>query len=465
MSDNKVMDALMGKLYEIVAAKDTITNIEREVPYVSFTRPGIPLTKEALDFGFVTMDPNQNALAADFSEIVNSIPAQDGFWNPTGRKVYDEYNKIIDQPMLPEVTLSSSEEKQLERAKKFLFKEESYQDPITGEMISTHVESLILERYKAYAANWEAAFIAYQSQLESYLLRRDTDPLAVEIWARNGPFLKQRVQRAYNLWESAGKNKVEEVQALIGNLERRGPNTLWSDRRERYRSHVRDDFQGGNYMLTKYFPQKFWDTQNGSSWMEFSFRHDEVHKVDTSKKEKYGGGTGGSFGLWSWGGKMQRDHADTFNSADTSNFSMKVELAKIPLRRTWMDAGVFSSRAWKFDPEMYPESEHLSNGEIPPAGTMVAYPSSILVARNLELNIDMSSTQNSFSHEKITGSARGGWGPFSVKGNYHKETSKQTHDFVSDHKGIKAAGMQIIGFVNQPLPKCPNPDDELNWPE
>lgn len=465
MSDSNVMDALMGKLYEIVSAKDTITNIEREEPYVSFTRPGIPLSEDSLDFGFVTMTADQNALAADFSELVNSVPGQASFWNPTGRKVYDEYFKIIDQPVLPTVTLSSDEEAQLQRAKQFLFREEQYQDPITGEMITTYVESLILERYKAYEALWESAFTSYQSQLEDYLLRRETDPLAAEIWARKGPILKQKVQRAYQGWVSAGKNRVEEVQALIGNLERRGPNRLWSDRRERYNSHIRDDFQGGNYLLTKYFPQKFWSTENGSSWMEFSFRHDEVHKVDTSKKEKYGGGTGGSFGLWSWGGKMQRETTDTYSSADTSNFSLKVEIAKIPLRRTWMDAGVFFSRAWMFDEEMYPESEHLSNGEIPPTGTMVAYPSSILVARNLELSIDMTSEQNSYSHEKITGSARAGWGPFSVKGNYYKETSRQTHDFVSDHKGIKAQGMQIIGFINQPLPKCPNPDEDLNWPQ
>jgi len=465
MNNNTVMDALMGKLYEIIAASDTITDIKREEPFVSFARPGIPLTKEALDFGFVTMTADQNALAADFSELVNNVPVQSGFWNPTGRKVYDEYYKIIDQPVLPTVTLSTDEEAQLERAKKFLFREEQYQDPMTGEMITTHVESMIYERYKIYAASWESEFNSYQSALEDYLLRKDTDQLAAEIWARKGPVLKKKLHRAYMAWVSSGKNKVEEVQALIGSLERRGPHRLWSDRRERYDSHNRDDFQGGNYLLTKYFPQKFWETAAGSSWMEFSFRHDEVHKVNTSRKENFGGGTGASFGLWSWGASMQRDSTDTFNSADTSNFGLKLELAKIPLRRTWMDAGVFSSRAWQFDNEMYPASEHLSDGKTPPKGTMVAYPSSLLVVRNLELNIDMSSEQNSYSYDKISGSSRAGWGPFSIKGNYQKETTRQTHDHVSDHKGIKVPGMQIIGFVNQPLPKCPNPDEDLNWPQ
>ena len=464
-NNSEVMDALMAKLYAIVAAPDSITGVKRDQPYVSFTRPGIPLTEEALDFGFVTMTADQNALAADFSELANSIPTMAGFWDSTGRKVYDEYYKIIDQPVLPTVELSSAEQAQLERAKQFLFRADQYQDPITGDMVTVAVESAILQRYKEYATQWELAFEKYQSALEDYLLRKDSDPLAAEIWARKGPVLKARVQRAYQMWAAAGKARVEEVQALIENLERRGPNKLWSDRRERYRSHVRDDFQGGNYLLTKYFPQKFWKPDHGAGWMEFSFRHDEVHKVDTSKKESFGGGTSGSYGLFSWGGKMQRDSTDTYSRADTENFGLKVELAKIPLRRTWMDAGIFSSRAWRFDAQMYPESEHLSDGGNPPNGTMVAYPSALLVARNLELNMDMTSETNTYSFEKITGSARGGWGPFSIKGNYSKETTKQTHDYVSDHKGIKAPGMQIIGFVCQVLPKCPNPDDELNWPQ
>ncbi len=463
-TDQQVMDALLAKLYEVVSASDTITNVPRDKPYVTFTRPGVPLPPKALDFGFVTMSADQNALAADFAEFANHVPAMDRFWNPSGRSVSDEYWKVIDQPVLPIAALSPDEEAQLKAAQELLFREEKYQNPLNGRLEAVRVESALLERYREYETRWTLSFEKYQSALEDYLLRKDTDPLAAEIWARKGPVLKQAVERSYQAWASSGKNSVEQAQAVIDGLQRRGSARLWAERRERYRSHVRDDFQGGNYLLTKYFPQKFWATESGSSWMDFSFRHSEVHKVDTSTSVSWGGGAGISFGLFSFGGSTQRSRTDTYGHCETNDFSLKVELAKIPLRRTWLDAGVFNSRAWKFDPQVHPYSDQLSDGGNPPAGSMVAFPTAMLVARNLELGISMTDETNRAMFEHISASASAGWGPFSIRGNYTKETRENTHDYVMDARGIRCPGMRVMGFVCQVLPRCPNPDPAMNWP-
>lgn len=463
LSNGEIMDAFLGKLYNIVAAKNSVHHVEEDNPYISFTRPGIPITPESLDFGFTVMNENQNILAADFADLVNNIPVTEGFYEPTGRKVYDEYYKIINQPVIPTFDLSDEEKEQLERVNRFLFKEEQYQDVFSGEIIETQVESLIYEKYLLFEEKYFTAFTNYQKAFKDYMLRR-SDPNEVELWAQTEPILKNKMNIAYRAWQAYGlKSKVEEVQALKENLVRRGPNRIWEQRRERYRSHTRNDFQGGQYQLTKYFPNKFWLPGVDSPWMNYTFNHKEVHKVDTSRKESYGGGGGAGFGLWSFGAKMQRDSKDTYSKHETEDFNIAFELAKIPLRRTWMDASVYTSQSWKFDTQIIPESEFLSNGENPPTGTMVSFPTSILIARNVSIKTDISKLENSYSWKKIKGSARGGWGPFSVRGNYSKETSKQTHDFVQTDEGIEIPGMQIIGFVCQRLPKCPNPDENLNW--
>jgi hypothetical protein len=460
-TNQEAMDALMAKLYNIFAAKDTITNVPADSPFISFCRPGIPITATALDFGFATMTEDQLTYASDFADIANDIPSTAGFWNPSGRKVYNEYFKIIKSPKLPIGQLTESEKRELEEAKKFVFKDELRLDGTTGRMVYVEIETLIFERYKEYETRWKNQFDNYAKELGNYLDRRATDPMAASIWSRLEPILKQRVFNAMTAWEAAGKAIIEEKLALVSRLERRGSNQWWADRLRRFESHKNSDGVS-NFLFTKYFPQKFWEQQNNGSWMTFTFNSKEVHTIDTSLNKSWGGGTSAGFGLWSWGGDYKRDTTDTYNESTIDTFALSVELARIPIRRTWMDAEVFTSRSWNF-PDDTSQAEALSDGKNPPTGTMTSFPTALIVARNLKLRTDMSKEKNSYSLEQINGSYRAGWGPFSLKGNYSKTATRQTHDFSASGSGIECTGMQIIGYVCQTLPKCPNPDETLNW--
>jgi len=244
-------------------------------------------------------------------------------------------------------------------------------------------------------------------------------------------------------------------------LQNRGSNAVFADLRNRYNDYKRADPNGGEYRFTKYFPQKFWEV-SGGTWMTFSFNEKDVHTVDTKDVTNWGGGTSGGWGLWSWGASATRDTTNTTNESEIHTFDLSVELARIPIRRTWMDVGILSRRSWKFD-NTVPESEYLSDGGTPPKGTMVSFPTAMIVARNLTLKIDNFSEKNSYSLEKISTSLKGGWGPFSLKGNYNRETERRTHDFTQTGSGIQCSGMQVIGFVCQLLPKSPNPDETLPW--
>ena len=78
--------------------------------------------------------------------------------------------------------------------------------------------------------------------------------------------------------------------------------------------------------------------------------------------------------------------------------------------------------------------------------------------------IDMNTTENSYFASQTAASASVGWGPFSVRGNYSRNETRKTHDCVRNAAGLEAPGMQILGFICQFLPECPNPDAGLNWP-
>jgi hypothetical protein len=453
-------DALLAKIYNIVAAPDNITNVQKDTPFFSVCRPGIPISAEALDFGFTTMTPSQNSSAADFADFANDIPSLTGYYSPTGRKVYNEYFKVLRAPVLPQVTFTQAELDALEAAKNELWIKERRVDFGTGRVVEVIVDSLLLERYKEYEARWQQALDEYNNELETYLNRMD-EPVAYEIWTRKEPRLRDKVNRAYNTWDAAGKGYVEEKLGFIANIQNRGSNQYFAALRNRYNDYKRADPNGGEYLFTKYFPQKFWEPSAGS-WMTFKFNEKDVHKVDTRSVTNWGGRTGGRAGFWSWGGSVSRHSTITTNDSDIRSFDLSVELARIPIRRSWMDAGILSRRSWKFD-NTIPVSEYLSDGANPPTGTMVSFPTSMIVARNLSLKIDMTSERNKYSLEKISGSLRGGWGPFSLRGNYNRETERTTHDFTQRGSGIECSGMQVIGFLCQVLPKSPDPDTTLTW--
>jgi hypothetical protein len=141
-----------------------------------------------------------------------------------------------------------------------------------------------------------------------------------------------------------------------------------------------------------------------------------------------------------------------------------MELATVPLLRGWLDLNVIESKNWKFDPGVVGANYLLSDGQLPPSGSMPLIPVSMILVRNVKISFDMKSQRDSYAMEQVRGSASAGWGPFSIRANYFRRTDKTTHDFVEDSAGITIPGMQLIGFVCRLLDKTPDPDPALNWP-
>lgn len=458
-TEKDLVDTLLQRIYNILASPDTITGVKTERSFVSTCMPGIPLPPEALDFGFTTMSADQIERAADFSEFVNTVPLWGASWRSSGRKLTDEYRKVIRAPVLPQPILSDAEKNRYKDAKSLLFSTTKISDPNTGELLEVEVPSVWQARYDEYEKAHGNAVMAYHKERGDYLARIDELGQA-EKWAALEPVLRNRIVGAFKRWEAAGKNRVEDAWGVIGNLDNRGLDASWQDRRARFDSYKRGS-QLGDFWLTKYYPGRFWEEEAG--WLDISLGHKEIHKVNEEEQVNWGGGGGASFGLWRVGGEVSYESQKTMASCDTQDFTLTFQLASIPLLRGWLDAEVFSSRSWKFDPAVVPLGEHISDGNIPPVGTMPMYPTAMLLARNVRITFNKSSELNKSFMETVRGSASVGWGPFSARANYYKRFSKSSHDFVEDSAGLTIAGMQVIGFVCRMVDMCPNPDPNLNW--
>jgi hypothetical protein len=458
-SEKDLVDTLLQKVYNVLASPDNITGVKTERAFLSVCMPGIPLPPEALDFGFTTMSADQLERAADFSEVVNLVPLWGASWRPSGRKLTDEYEKVIRAPVLPQPILSDAERELYREARQLLFTSTKISDPNTGALVEIEVPSVWQARYDEYEKAHGNAVEAYHLARVEYLAHM-TEPGQPEKWAALEPVLRGRVVNAFKKWEAAGKAKVEQAWAIIGNLDNRGLDASWQDRRARFDSYKKGA-QLGDFWLTKYYPGKFWEDTAG--WLGIRLGHHEVHKVNEEEQVNWGGGGSAGFGLWRVGGDVSYESQKTMASCDTEDFQLRFELAAIPLLRGWLDADVFSSRSWKFDPAVVSAADHLSDGNLPPVGTLPMYPTAMLLARNVEIVFNKSSELNKSFMETVRGSASVGWGPFSVRANYYRRISRSSHDFVEDSAGLLIPGMQIIGFMCRLLDACPNPDPNLNW--
>ncbi len=63
--------------------------------------------------------------------------------------------------------------------------------------------------------------------------------------------------------------------------------------------------------------------------------------------------------------------------------SLSIEVFPLTLRRAWFDPALFQSRAWKWN------DEPLSDGGDPPKGLLTAYIVQMILARKLEINLDL----------------------------------------------------------------------------
>jgi hypothetical protein len=455
-SNSAAMNALLAKLYATFTAADVVTgkNSFAQDAFLTFCGPGIPVSADSFDFLKLASLGQLNA-ASGFAQVVNSIPKPIGFWTSAGDMVWKVYrDQIINQAIVNPIQISPQEQLQIDQANALLYTSVNGVDPITGAVTQTRVPSAALANYYVVQSAYTSALLTYNNKLID-VNAHPNDAAIVQDWALNGPVYEMQVRNTANAFDAI-KGPIENAQATIAQITGRGDAVYFQNLRNTMSIGARKDGFGSEFYPSLFYPDQFW---NSNSWSTFKFGESDIHTTSQDSSVSWGGGTSGSWGFWSWGASVQHNETDHADSSDTSGLSISVDLIQIPLVRPWFDPSLFLNRSWRFANP----TQQVSNGLQPPAtaGLLPLYPTSMIVARNLAVTMDMTSVHNAAHRSETQSSGSVGWGPFSLRGNYDKVSTSASHDYTSTDAGISCPGMQILAFICAVVPTCPNPDNAL----
>lgn len=152
---------------------------------------------------------------------------------------------------------------------------------------------------------------------------------------------------------------------------------------------------------------------------------------------------------------------------------MGFKIAQVPIIRNWFKTAFVVSKTWRFD-ESNPEAkgDMVSDGGKPPKGLIPAYPTTMILVKDLWLSLGKSSGFEEMLRSYERSSASGGGylsiGPFHLGGS-HARSSGSGSSSASEHydfssQTMNVPGVQVVGFKCHLFPKAPDPLSTItNW--
>ena len=134
------------------------------------------------------------------------------------------------------------------------------------------------------------------------------------------------------------------------------------------------------------------------------------------------------------------------------------QLKRVEIIRPWMNALVFRSRAWRWSPASVGYGTIISTGSdlagsLVPTGALPVLPTTAILVREFEIDW---TDDWSLAH-RLTQCQEAGLeirlGPFRLT----------RAAVVGGH--ISMPHPQLVGYLSELLPRCPNPDPVLRWPD
>lgn len=463
-----LMNAVLGQIYDKLTDGDGDTLQARD-SFFAWATPGIPVSHDQFDFmgGFTGTDEAETArrwaLAADFAAIVDFIPNPHGFITPQDQQMVianrrgtlsSEWERVLRMSQVADEPLTDEQRQRLEELQDLLRTTRTEKDVISGEEREVTEDSSLIKLYNEKQAAFEMAALEFNSGRIDSL---NNLPGAKNRFGINGPILRKRVAAARDDWLAAGrKNDVDRIRATIALMTGRSMAAYRQRLLERFESaKLASDQTGVDFPYTALSPA---GVLRAPGWTTFEFRSSDTASSSSTRTNKWK--AGGSFGFkgFSIGGKASRERTAVATAYDMSGFSLRFQMAQVPISRPWLAPEYLESRGWRFAPGGQP----LSDGRQPPEeGTLPAYPETMILARDIHLTFAELHKSTSDIHTKFEGSGGLGWNMLQLSGDYGREAHDQTMQSSEDGQEIHVEGAQIIGYRCFLLPQAPNPDPDI----
>lgn len=528
LDQDMLMQSILGKLYGILTTGDDVAPKSND-NFFAWTTPGYPVEPEDFEFASLgltgeTIDkeelkrrvtdeinayaksreasgneqiavPDTNEIIAkikddmqkecqqrrtnaadDFASMVDFIPDVSGDNTANLKTMYGEgtlsdvYESILLTSQVRFKKLREEDEKEVERIRELLGEKTVEVTDILGETTTQIVKSPVMEAYDRHEK-------AYLNAVNEYFAQMTTGTLGNlqerNLWTRVAPTYRKQVFSAKHDWDVSGyKLKVDGLRAKLTQIED-GDFCIFKQNCKDLLDAYKTTNENKEFYFTTLSPANF---VKSKGWTKFSFSSSEMGKTShTDAKSHSRSITTKSGSFWHKHKTTNTESSASYNlSSDfkSLDFTLSFEFCQVKIIRPWFKESFLTSRFWRFNPDEARAGQELSDGGNPPKGILPAYPTAMLVIRNLSLTFNTKESQkkfnDSFNSKSADYSANLSFGCFNlgIGGGYSSSDSSSNSDSNTHIKrtaqGITIEGMQVIGFNCHVLEdKTPNPDPKI----
>jgi hypothetical protein len=481
--DNSVdcMKALIAKLYAIVTGDDPAIKVPRN-KFVTWLLPGVPFDLADFMFcakGFIaptaeeTNDRYHEAFIlsklCDFVPDVNTDfvdgAMQQTMFSTVQDAISSIYNDVLRYSKVVNRELSREEKEKIQRFRNLLTVTKEVENLLTGEKETRTEPGPLVIAYNTYMNNFIDEYDAYINVKIDAMSAKGSDPEAirrVHAAAMADKVYRKKVEAAELAWVAQGyKNEYEQITSYLNQVLLKSMVLYKQDLLFKYgRGLLSSPADGGmDFYYTTLLPGNF---ATSPGWTRFTYFHEDFASHYEKSTSKWAG-KGGFLGPIAIGAKAGGSKESTFETQKASDFRAEFEFTQIPICRPWFDPGFFSMRGWTLD-DMWNLNfgdKKVSDGAEKPVGRLVAYPVTALFVRNVKFRFKEAQSMSQSMTTAVGGGGALAWGPFAIGGSASR--GKETRDVKStaDGNSLDVAGMQLIGFVNNIIPKCPDPHPDI----
>lgn len=355
------------------------------------------------------------------------------------------YRAVLRDRKTPKYSLTASEKQEFEELDRTLYDG-------TG---SRRRESALLAAYVTAEANLVVAI----SKVENFQKENPGQTVPAVVAAE-----LRAARQKYN--NDAQGPTVRQYLLRHTELQRRRGSAWIADLEDQFERNYNSADNFGEARFYPTYPVWFDSTK---TWTKITISAKDLENRTHNSSSSFTGGISGGWGLWSWGGRYEKDEQSGSNQSKASNLRLSFEVLAVQVRFPWLDFGLFESRAWDWSMAAQYYGIPLSDGVYAPDSPasdvelLPLVPTTILIARNVQMSADWDFKLDEFFKMRESASGSVGWGPFSFGGRKSR-TDESTYTVgKANGNSVTFESPQVIGFFAYRVSKSPNPDPNLPW--